>query len=66
MNPNDRLVINRNGDTLVVKPRADGFDLTVSGGGNVTEDELALIETYVTGKPGADAFLDKVRQRMER
>lgn len=62
----DPLIISRKGDTLTVREREDGFDMTITGGGNITADEFAKIEPFVAGKPGADAFLVKVAKRMER
>lgn len=62
----ERLTINRPPHVLIVKSRPDGFDLTVNGGGNVTSDEFTQIEAFVTGKPGAEAFITKLQARMSR
>lgn len=62
----ERLVLHRGEHRLTVTPRGGRFDLAVNGGGNVTEDEFAQIAAFLEDRDGADAFLSKVRTRMER
>lgn len=59
-------IVRSGGHSLIVRQREDRFDLVASGGGNISAEEFEDIKAFVTGKPGADAFLAKVAKRMER
>jgi hypothetical protein len=61
------LTIRRGKDMLRVRPReGGGFDLSATGGGNISASELEAIEAYVAGKPGATELLSAIRRRMAR
>lgn len=60
------IVIKRSPHTLVVRPRGDGFDIVVNGGGDITESEYAKISEYVGSSPDAERLLAKLRARMDR
>lgn len=63
----DNLIIYRpNNNTLTVTPMDGRFNLTTSGGGNITQGEYDQIAGFVVSMEGAEPFLAKLRVRMER
>lgn len=51
------------GHTLTVSKTTDRYDMRVSGGPNITADELAQIEAYIGDDPDGAATLEKLRAR---
>lgn len=52
------------GQALTVSKTGDRYDVRVSGGENVTADELAKIEAFIGGDPDGASLLEKLRARV--
>lgn len=51
-------------NTLTVSKTGERYTVQVSGGDNITADELAQIETFIGEDPDGDVTLEKLRARV--